>query len=1170
MRLSSIKLAGFKSFVDPTTVQLPSNLVAVVGPNGSGKSNVIDAVRWVMGESSAKYLRGESMTDVIFNGSTGRKPVGQASIELLFDNTEGKLGGEYGKYSQIAVKRLVTRDGQSNYFLNGSRCRRRDVTDLFLGTGLGPRSYAIIMQDTISRLIEAKPEDLRVYLEETAGISKYKERRRETETRINHTRENLARLTDLRDELAKQLNHLQRQANAAERYKQLKEEQRTVRANLIILRKKQFEAEFEEISQQIRQYEVNVEASVAKLRANDADFERQHEVQVEVSETFNQVQEKYYSLAAEIARIEQSKQFQEERQQQLTIDLAQTEKNYQAARDELTQDERQQETLEQQIELLEPKTKSARELAENSQETLADIELSLQQWQAQWDEFNQNSAKILQQAEVSQMQLQHIEQRQQESKRRLQQLIQEKEQIHFATVEAVLQQLASEIERFNILQTEQQANLQQVETKIQQDKNQLQQLNEQLHQQQSLCQQWQGKQASIEALQQIALGQNDKNIMSWLQQQNLMANPRLAQTLKVAAGWESTIEIALQGYLDAVCVSNIQTITNTIDSIGQANLAFVNETSTAEQTNLRANLVNLASKIQGSHLAKNLLNHIYIAQSREEALSLASNLQAHESVITQDGYWYGNGWFRMHLAKDEKSGVLQRQQELEQIRENVILSQDEISAIQQQINQLQDSLEFLEQEKNQTQQQLRQLQNESSQLQAKQHVKQAELQQLQQRNKQIDEGIAEHQELLAELEEQMLQSRQTWQQALTNSELNSQKREEFLLQRDEHRKQLDAIRQRARDDKERAHQLAMELQSVKTQLNAIGQARSRAQLQLTQQQERIHILQQQLVEIVEPLDKAQAQLNELLSKQLVLETELATARQAVEMVEQRIRSVSKERHNIELEVEQARSILENARMQAQTLQVKQQTLAEQIQEMQVDIEQLMSNFVATMQEGELEQQLEDIERRINRLGPINLAAIEEYASVSERKTYLDAQDADLVDALTTLENAIRKIDRETRDRFKETYDKVNEHFQTLFPKIFGGGSAYLELTGDDLLETGVTVMARPPGKRNSTIHLLSGGEKALTAMALVFSLFQLNPAPFCMLDEVDAPLDDANVGRYCSLVKEMSKSVQFIFISHNKLAIEMAEHLIGVTMREPGVSRLVAVDIKEAVELASA
>ncbi|MGE3919600.1 MAG: chromosome segregation protein SMC [Gammaproteobacteria bacterium] len=1161
MRLHSIKLTGFKSFVDPTTVYFPGNLGAVVGPNGSGKSNIIDAVRWVMGESSAKYLRGEVGTDVIFNGSTGRKPVGQASVELLFDNAEGKLGGEYASYNQISVKRIVTQDAQSTYFLNGVKCRRKDVKDLFLGTGLGARSYAIIMQDTISRLVEAKPDELRVYIEEAAGISKYKERRRETELRMQHTRDNLERLTDLRDELTKQLNHLQRQANAAERYKVLKEEQRQLKALLLAVRWRNLQQQFEQQDSAVRQGETVVEAAIATLRSLDAEFERQHEQQILTTEQFNQVQERYYALNAEIGRLEQTKQHQEEREHQIRNDSEQVEETLNSVRESLQQDQQQLESLLESVNQLEPALKSAQTQAEFDQEALLEAEETVRQWQSQWDEFNQRSAKALQQAEVMQTRMQHLEQRQSETNEKIASLEQERSQIDIAPLQQQLSDLLNEINDSKQEQSQAQNALESVNEKIRHQQEQLQSLNRELHQQRTILQQLQGRESSLQALQQIALGQKDQSLMNWLRENQLDQRTRLAQEVTVNNGWDHAVETVLSGWLEAVNVEDYQRFA--VDHIPM-NLSLY------ENKSLTLNLAqdSLAHHVNANASIKHLLANVFTADNVQAAMEKARHLQAHESVITKEGFWFGASWMRTPRKQDEKSGVIQRQQELAQIELEIASNSEVIANLQNNVQLIEADLMALQQSQKDLQQQLQKANERTALLEAKHQVKTGELTQLESRTKQIENDLSECKQQLQTFNEQMQASRQEWQNALSITEADSGQREALLLKRDEFQNRLDEIRRRNREQSDKVHELRLELQSAKTQHDALLQATQRLNSQQSQLVQRLETLQNQLQEAIAPIAGLQTQLEEKLNQQLSIETELNAAREAMDLVEQKSRELTKDRQQAESQVDQVRTNLEQLRMASQTLNVKRATIEEQLQESDASLETLLAQLTEEHEEKQLESQEEEVQRKIARLGPINLAAIDEYAELAERKGYLDKQDADLVEALTTLENAIRKIDRETKTRFKETFDLVNANVQTLFPKIFGGGSAMLELTGEDLLETGVAIMARPPGKRNSSIHLLSGGEKALTALSLVFSLFQLNPAPFCMLDEVDAPLDDVNVVRFCNLVKEMAKTIQFIFISHNKLAIEMADQLTGVTMREPGVSRLVAVDVAEAVAMA--
>ncbi|MCR3862041.1 chromosome segregation protein SMC [Pseudomonas aeruginosa] len=948
MRLKSIKLAGFKSFVDPTTVNFPSNMAAVVGPNGCGKSNIIDAVRWVMGESSAKNLRGESMTDVIFNGSNTRKPVSQASIELIFDNAETTLVGEYAQYAEISIRRRVSRDGQNTYFLNGTKCRRRDITDIFLGTGLGPRSYSIIEQGMISKLIEARPEDLRNFIEEAAGISKYKERRRETESRIRRTQENLARLTDLREELGRQLERLHRQAQSAEKYQEHKAEERQLKAQLGAVRWRDLNEQVGQRERVIGDQEVAFEALVAEQRGADAGIERLRDGHHELSERFNQVQARFYSVGGDIARVEQSIQHGQQRQRQLQDDLREAERTRQETESHLGHDRTLLATLAEEMAMLAPEQELSAAAAEEAGIALEQAEQGMQAWQQQWDAFNQQSAEPRRQAEVQQSRIQHLEQ---------------------------------SLER-----------LQDRERRLQEERGQL------------------------------------------------AADPEDAAILE-------------------------------------------------------------------------LNEQVAIAELALEELQLQEQGQA---------------------------------ERLEQLRQE---------------------LQQLAAEQHQAQGELQRLNGRIASLEA---LQQAKVEQLVLRRRRLDEEVAELAEQRALEQEQLSEARLTLQEALDSMALDTERRESLLAERDALRERLDRIRQDARTHKDHAHQLAVRVGSLKAQHNSTQQALERLDQQSARLNERCEQLNLNLEEGAAPLEELRMKLEELLERRMAVEDELKQARLALEDADRELREVEKRRGQAEQQSQLLRGQLEQQRLEWQGLVVRRKALQEQLAEDGYDLHTVLANLPLDASERDWEERLESLAARIQRLGPINLAAIEEYQQQSERKRYLDSQNDDLAEALETLENVIRKIDRETRNRFKETFDQINAGLQALFPKVFGGGMAYLELTGEDLLDTGVAIMARPPGKKNSTIHLLSGGEKALTALALVFAIFQLNPAPFCMLDEVDAPLDDANVGRYARLVKEMSEKVQFIYITHNKIAMEMADQLMGVTMHEPGCSRLVAVDVEEAVALAEA
>ena len=1167
MRLKCIKLAGFKSFVDPTTVYFPSNLSAVVGPNGCGKSNTIDAVRWVMGESSAKNLRGDSMTDVIFNGSSGRKPVGQASIELVFDNSAGKLAGEYAAFSEISVKRKVTRDGQNNYYLNGEKCRRRDVTDLFLGTGLGPRSYAIIEQGMISKLIEAKPEELRVFIEEAAGISKYKERRRDTENRMRRTKENLERLTDIRDELDRQLARLERQSAAAEKYSRFKDEERTHKAHLQALKYKDLDDQAKAKQQQIGELELTVEELVTRQVSCDTGIEEQRVAYHDLSDAFNEVQGRFYSVGADIARLEQSISHARERNTQLQSDFSRTEQEYSESKSLLAADQEKAVEFDAELEVIVPDLEMVQAAEEESAQALLTAEDQMRDWQNEWDQFNQGASGSRQKAEVQQSRIQHLETSTQRLQDRISKLQTERESLSGSGDDSELEQQNEELAELEMQLAELRESISEQVEQLSDLRRKETELGSELDKERLQLQTSRGRQASLEALQQAAMGQG-KSVANWLEQQALQNRPRLAEQISAQSGWETAVETVLGAQLQAVCIDQIESLQESLGSFEGGQAVFVDGQNVASVA--AGSLPKLAEVVEGPASLVGLIDGIYTAGDLTTALAQRAQLRAGESIVTRDGLWVGPNWLRVSRGADAEAGVLARKQELESLEESLAECEARIEELSEQREQLRTRAGELEAGIEQSRNNAEQLNRRTGDLRSQLSAQRARQEQMDERRRRIEQEITEVKEQKEMESEAISEARIELQEAVEAMSDDTDRRESLLARREELREALDTARQRAREDKDRAHELAMREQSVRTQKVSLERTLQVLREQVERLQERREQLRLQMEEAQDPSQDFQAELEEKLAQRIDVENELGEARKKLEEVESSLRNQEQERHKAESALQGVRAQLEQQRLVAQTLETQRNGLVEQLREADHDVEALLEELPEELTIEAVQQDIELVAARISRLGPINLAAIDEYKQESERKHYLDRQYDDLTDALETLENAIRRIDKETRTRFKETFDQVNSGLQELFPKVFGGGHAYLELTGDDLLDTGIAIMARPPGKRNSTIHLLSGGEKALTAIALVFSIFRLNPAPFCMLDEVDAPLDDANVGRYARMVKEMSAHVQFIYITHNKIAMEMADQLLGVTMHEPGVSRLVSVDVEEAAELASA
>ena len=1167
MRLKSIKLAGFKSFVDPTAVHFPSNMCAVVGPNGCGKSNIIDAVRWVMGESSAKHLRGESMTDVIFKGSSSRKPANQAFVELIFDNSEGRIIGEFAAFTEISVKRQLTTDAKNTYFLNGTKCRRRDVMDIFLGTGLGPRSYAIISQGIISNLIESKPEELRVFIEEAAGISKYKERRRETENRIRRTNENLERLTDLREELGRQLGHLQRQAQAAEKYKEYKAEERLKKAQLSALKWKAIDTGAQSQEQVIAELEVQLEAAVSQQRATDAAMEEDRVSQMEFSDRFHETQSCYYNTGNEVTRIEETLRHREERAKELNEDLAQVEHSWQEAREQLRDDQMQLEAFQEELIELEPELGMLQEQEDGSGESLAHVEEEMHRWQQEWDHFNQRSHEPKRNAELEQSRINHAEQVNERLQERKTRLREEAASLGGSEDQAELESLAEKLTELDLTAETVEIRVQETSEQIEAGRETVQSLSVELEQNRDELSTVRGRHASLEALHQATMS-DDVETQEWIEQQGMAELPRLFEKLQVEAGWESSVETVLGDSLQAVCVDDLDPVASALNHLEQGELILLEVDSHVSQKQQIAQLPLLANKLKAGQEASGLLAGIYAADSLEQALSLRSQLNAGDSIVTPDGIWLSKNWLRVCRGADNNAGVLERQKEMEALAGKLVLLEEQSLQLKGQLTQAREVLEKHEAQRETLQRQLSDLNRSQGEVRAQHSARKVRLEQFSERRHRLEQELSEIREQYQLEQETISESRLRLQEALDLMEQDISRREELQERRERCQSKLETVRHQARHDKERAHQLALRQQSINTQISSINAAIERLSAQTTKLRERREFLTESLSESSSPEGELKEQLEELLSRRLSEEETMQQARIALEEVEQRIREGEKIRHGAEQKALKVRGQLEKLKMDWQGMQVRRTTLAEQLLEEQFDLQTVLDNLPEGATEQGWEQELERLSARIDRLGAINLAAIEEYDTQSERKRYLDAQNEDLESALNTLENAIRKIDKETRQRFKVTFDKVNSGLQELFPRVFGGGQAYLELTGEDLLDTGVAIMAQPPGKKNSTIHLLSGGEKALTAIALVFAIFQLNPSPFCMLDEVDAPLDDANVGRYAKMVSEMSEKVQFVYITHNKIAMQAGNQLVGVTMHEPGVSRPVSVDIEQAAALA--
>ena len=1167
MKLEKIKLSGFKSFADATTIPLRGNLISVVGPNGCGKSNIIDAVRWVMGESSAKHLRGGSMADVIFNGSSGRKPMSTASVELIFDNSEGRAGGEFAKYNTIAIKRQISRDGQSIYMFNGTKCRRKDITDLFLGTGLGARSYAIIEQGTISRVVEAKPDELRIHIEEAAGVSRYKERRNETEMRMRHTRENLERLDDVRDEVEKQLNHLKKQSEKAEKYTTLKTQERQFKLELLAMRWRIYNRTSIQLEVKLQDAASAHNQLFMERKQLDQMLEEKRSAHKTQQQIVDKQQGDYYHVVAEVSRLEQIIKHNEQSHEETELELARMREQAEHLKGNLDEDRVQLDEIKES--LLE--TEESLLVAQDREDELLEIQHVAQAqrlaWQQEWEAYKNQYANYREQAEVKRMQLAQLENQTFQMQSRLQRLQGERDELSETGLQEEIETLDQAILLIEEQREQLQLELDAVHLSITELRQQIKQYHEVLHHDRSEWQTIRGKVTSLELLQQHAMGKDNQKLSHWLDRMALTDNQRLAEFIDVDAGWDGAVETVLGTYLEAVCIENADQLINELSSLSDESLTLF-ETQHPLQEEPVKGLTRLIDKIKTPWNLHGLLTGIYCADSPDQARQIVAQLKPYESVITTQGTWMGYGWVKVIRENDEKSGVLQREKELRLLKEEQIELQARVVVTEEQLETAEEFLKDSETLREDYQEKYKSVSHELSLKNAEFSAHSARVEQQQQRLTQVINEMADINRELLDNTETREEAAMIKEQAEDAMEALEESKLQLEQNSDNLQTQSEQSDKRVNESRQQVHAFQARISSLKSSDSLTIKQIERIQQQYQQAQERIVELERKLYQTLEPLDDERYQLETLQRDKGRLELDLKQIRDQQGILESEITESAGQFSSVQQHLEKKKELLDSIRFEQQESQVRQQTVTEQLQEMEADAEQIMQNIAEHADESSWKVKVDDLSRQIERLGTINLTAIEEFKAQSERMNFLNEQNADLLEALQILEQAIAKIDEESRQRFKQTFDKINSGLQIKFPKLFGGGKAYLSLTDDDLLETGVNIIAQPPGKRNSSIHLLSGGEKALTAVALVFSIFDLNPAPFCLLDEVDAPLDEANVRRFSEMVEEMSENVQFLYISHNKVTMEIAQQLAGVTMKEPGVSRMVAVDIQEAVAMA--
>ncbi len=1166
MRLNQIKLAGFKSFVDATTISVPGQLVGVVGPNGCGKSNVIDAVRWVLGESSAKHLRGETMQDVIFNGSSERKPVGRASVELVFDNSLGRTGGQWQQYAEISVKRVLTRDGTSSYHVNNQQVRRRDVQDIFMGTGLGPRAYAIIEQGMISRVIESKPEELRVFLEEAAGVSKYKERRKETENRLQDTRENLSRAQDIVGELFNQINKLENQAQIAQQYTALQAELSNTQNLLAFAKKRDADNSRDRYTRDIEKLTTQLESQTANLREWESKLETSRQEHYAAGDKLHTAQGDLYAANAEVARIEQELQHLTDTRRRVETQLASIVR-------QITDIGLQKETASIELTQWQSKLTTAIELAATKLEAAEEIKEKLPEHETNHQQFSEKISVAQKELSAAEQAQSVEETRESHAMKVVSQLEQRNDRLH--------QELESLVAPDLDAIAQHKEKLGELEEKLTQERDALGELEQKLprleeekrngtNQMQDMVALLAREEAQLHTLQaqQSKLDNNEK-LQSWIERHQLGSNARLWQQVTIEKGWEDALEGVLGTRLNAIRLAGLERASALMHEPPPGNVALFVDGDAGAQPGAHNGLKPLMDlvKLQNNGargFLQEVLSQVYVIEDRFQGVNQSRNLPAGALLVSREGHVFSRNGVIFHGPQSELHGVMARQREIDALKLTVPTHQTNVTALKTAQTRLEDQLQ-------QSQQRMQALRSNVTAMQAQSHEVQMESLRLSQNAERVTSRRTQIDTELAEIKKQQDAEDRVLKEAQENLEKGANRMNDLQqkvddIQRD--RAAAEATLNQHRDGVQQAERAAQEAKffesTCRDKIQAFEHLASTVVTRLVDLATHRESLSSELVGVHEaPLSQ---QLQTALNRRNECEKAMGAVREMQEGLTLKLRESEEQRLSAEQAHEPLREKITEIRMKEQEARLIAEQHLLQLTENNANLEELAA-LLEKKKTSALQGEINKLQEDITALGAVNLAALAELEESTKRKDFLDAQMADLNEAVATLEEAIKRIDKETRELLQATFDAVNKNFSEMFPTLFGGGNARLQLTGEELLDAGVQVLAQPPGKKPSSIHLLSGGEKALTAVSLVFAMFRLNPAPFCLLDEVDAPLDDANTIRFCDLVKKMSDQTQFLYISHNKITMEMANQLVGITMQERGVSRVVAVDMEEALKM---
>ncbi|MEF8792954.1 chromosome segregation protein SMC [Thiohalorhabdus sp.] len=1191
MKLRRIKLSGFKSFVEPTTIPLPSDITAVVGPNGCGKSNVVDAVRWVLGEGSAKHLRGGHMSDFVFNGSDNRAPVSRAVAELVFDNSEGVLGGPYAAYDEISVKRAVDRDGGSEYYLNGSRCRRKDITDLFLGTGLGPRAYAIIEQGTIGRIVEARPEDRRLMVEEAAGVTRYKERRKETVRRIEQTRENLERVEDLRSELGDRLERLGEQAEWAREYKRLKQEQREVDQQLLGARYRDQRKAVEAQQGEVRRYETELEAARSQFTETEAEAERQRQALDQANEAVNEAQGRYYARESELAGLEreqaharQEKQRLEEERDAAHGEIAELEQRLAEHQQRIDEAVGEQEDLRAEVARLEAAHQEAASALEQAREHLRAAEEADREAREAVQAPAQEAGLQDERRQQAESRLAALAERRGTLRAELAELAETTKDVDTESAQATLEtaeerrdQAAGELEAAEAAFLDREGERDEATEAVTQRRHERERIMAQLESLRTLERRGEDLNTGTQALLERVEGDRSR---------------LLGGRIRVASGWETAVEEVLADRLQALVVAG---------SEWPEELTWMRAQEAGRYPAVRPGNGQAGDAAGGGLLGKvecdsNLrpviaewLVGVGVADDLDHALARAGELGPGAVLVTPEGDRVGRDWVVVHRGDaDPETSWLRRQREIERLEERLAAEEEKVTRAEEALEAARTAFDTARERVDAARGDLSRSEEAVRQAREELNRRQGEANRAEERRQHLEaelERLADEEATETAAKEEAAEAVEAARQRESAGQAESEARQREL---EDARTAAQSAESAEREAREALNQAKSRLDSLEAARQETERHTQWANDELAKRRQRLDELQERLAEQGEPASGIQERLDAAMAARAEAEAELNERRKAAEAAQSALSQTEGRRAEAETEVEARRSALEEARQDLNKAEVRLEEVEGRIQEAGTTPQAVLAGLSDDADAAALEKRRGELQKAIDQLGTVNLAAIEEHDEVSERKSHLDDQAADLEEALNTLENAIHRIDAETRKRFRETFEAVDANFRRLFPRLFGGGRAYLAMTDTqssrsgkesgareaateaDPMETGVDIMAQPPGKKVSSINLLSGGEKALTAVAMTFALFQLNPAPFCVLDEVDAPLDDANVGRYGELLQEMSETTQFIVVTHNKTTMQVAEQLVGVTMAEPGVSRMVAVSVEEGAELVEA